>query len=429
MAYRRLRPDGFTLIELLVVIAIIAVLAALLLPALTAAREKARRTACLSNLAQMGIGLESYACDYSAYFPGWPGYGGSPGLGLGPLHGDTTVPDTSVLGSRDLGFVTDRHGHTIRTGPSAFGSPSYTSWSVHATPSTYYRNIYAGSRQLGEFNYAVYDTGSRGTYNTEATGLGLLNKCGYAANALLFYCPSAGGTLPMDETSVPSGGSFWTTWSHFAATSPAHLKRVGGFDDETITHGDWSWVEENGPSGSWDQNGWCGTVVQSDYNYRNAQATIMEVPRNTPPPSVLLAYTKPKIEVFSGCPPFKTQKLLGGRALVSDTFNKGYDWLDYELQAGMARYVHSDGYNVLFGDMSVRWYGDPQQKIMWWDDPTNGAHLHYDSWYYKKERTVRMVGQGAMGHWDHADGSAGPRIRNGVDIWHDFDIRAGIDVQ
>jgi prepilin-type N-terminal cleavage/methylation domain-containing protein len=62
-------PKGFTLIELLVVIAIIAILAALLLPALSNAKERSKRTACINNLRQLMLSCHLYANDNRMYLP------------------------------------------------------------------------------------------------------------------------------------------------------------------------------------------------------------------------------------------------------------------------------------------------------------------------------------------------------------------------
>ena len=125
------RQNGFTLVELLVVIAIIAVLIALLIPALSAMRERANRTKCASNLRQLGMAIFQYAGDNKGRWPRgkwhtgdsppndptyFPAYFTNP-QALDPFGDDGPEVDDLTVGL----FLLIRYGHLT---PQAFICPS-----------------------------------------------------------------------------------------------------------------------------------------------------------------------------------------------------------------------------------------------------------------------------------------------------------------
>ena len=154
------------------------------------------------------------------------------------------------------------------------------------------------------------------------------------------------------------------------------------------------------------------------------------------PVRVWLGYTKPSVMTSVGCPSFKTQKLLKDRAIVSDTFTWQYqDYRfvaisqggdgssgDYSLEPGYGQYAHRDGYNVLYGDWSAKWYGDPQQRVLWpkWD----GQYLDI-----RNENAMgRLMGTNYVHiRWDKAHDNFVHNTCSTL-IWNTFDMDKGIDL-
>ncbi|HRU06746.1 MAG TPA: type II secretion system protein, partial [Candidatus Brocadiia bacterium] len=193
---------AFTLIELLVVVAIIAILAAMLLPALSAAREKSRRASCLSSLKQMALALESYAGDYSGYLPSTPHWFGASEDWCSPRPSSSAC----TVHARAGYVYHDNWANTQNLRPTVFHQGNYSLRTPSGAVETIaihrkwrmthhcFRTVAHGSKRADSSGGGVtYPDGKfpAGRLNAAPIGVGLLLTTGFVADAKSFYCASA----------------------------------------------------------------------------------------------------------------------------------------------------------------------------------------------------------------------------------------------
>jgi prepilin-type N-terminal cleavage/methylation domain-containing protein len=271
---RKTCNTGFTLVELLVVIAIIGILVSLLLPAVQAAREAARRTQCTSNLRQVALAISNYESGFKRFPSGWtdnvqplhPGWSWShallPFMEQSTLHGqiDSRFPVVATVNQSHRLNVIPTYLCPSDPGESTFEIGSETDEAEEEEHIGH--NVDEGPKlfRIAKCNYVgVFGTLEIEEHPYRSDGV-------FFGNSMIRPRDIVDGlshTLVVGERSSRLGGSVWHGWVDGAADPGARFlgtadhvpnSPVGHFDDFSSLHG----------SGTHFVNGDCSTRLISN---------------------------------------------------------------------------------------------------------------------------------------------------------------------
>jgi len=228
----RVFRHGFTLVELLVVIAIIAILAAMLLPALSQAKERARRTQCLSNLKQIVVASTMYANDNNEWLPP---------MDMNGVRGywPWDLPTVTVNNMLDYGFK-----RNILYCPSCILQNDSTLWQYRSTYQVlgYAFSTYGGDKLQATPVKSGLVLNKLSSHATTQKGRSLaklpVTESFYAMDATLSEGNNETHRSPNNYTKVKGG---WTGGLH----SSAHLSKGGipAGGNEAALDGHVEWIK------------------------------------------------------------------------------------------------------------------------------------------------------------------------------------------